>query len=124
MEDQRFDPSTGPAADPDLREVANMVGVQMGGKIRRDVLVRDFERCEIHLRSRPEVHYEFVAVAKLDQPGAVGLRPTDERPAGAERDDAHLVGGERLRVRKIMVSWAAHRLRIYRMQVCAHNANS
>jgi len=27
---QRFDPSTGPAADPDLREVANMVGVQMG----------------------------------------------------------------------------------------------
>ena len=108
-EHQRLDPAAGPAPDPDLREVADVVGVQMGGEIRRDVLVRDFERGEIHLRARPEVHDELVAVAELDQPGAVGLRPAHERPAGAERDDAHLVGGERLGVGKIMVASAAHR---------------
>ena len=58
--------------------------------------MRNFERGEIHLRARSEVHDELVAIAELDQPGAVGLRPAHEWPAGAERDDAHLVGGERL----------------------------
>ena len=110
VDDQRFDPSAGPASDPDLREVADVVGVQMGGEIRGDVLVRDFERGEIRLRARAEVHDELVAVAELDQPGAVGLRPAHERPTGAERDDAHLVGCERLGVRKVMVA-RAHRRR-------------
>ena len=104
IEQQRLDPAAGPASDPDLREVADVVGMQVGGEIRRDVLVRDFERGEIGLRARPEVHDELVAVAELDQPGAVGLRPAHERPTGAERDDAHLVGREWLGVREIVVA--------------------
>jgi hypothetical protein len=85
-----------------------MVGVQMGGEIRRDVLVRDFERSEIRLRARPKVHDEFVAVAELDQPGAVGLCAAHERPAGAKRDDAHLVGGEWLGVGEVVIAAVAH----------------
>ena len=34
IDDQGLDPAAGPAPDPDLPEVADMVGVQMGGKIR------------------------------------------------------------------------------------------
>src|SRR5689334_20365676 len=89
IEDQRLDPATKPASDPHLDKISDMVGVQMGGEIRRDVLVRDFECSEIRLRPRPKVNDEFVAVAELDEPGAVGLGAPHERPSGAERDDAH-----------------------------------
>jgi hypothetical protein len=108
IEDQRLDPTAKPASDPHLDKVADMVGVQMGGEIRRDVLMRDFERSEIRLRARPKVHDEFVAVAELDQPGAVGLGAPHERPSGAERDDAHFVSRKRLGVGKVVVAAAAH----------------
>src|SRR6266436_7223826 len=75
VNNQRLDPSASPAPDPDLPEIADVVGVQMGGEIGRHILMWDLERGKIHLRSRPEVHNKFVAVTKLDQPGAVGLRP-------------------------------------------------
>ena len=42
---------SGAAPDPDLREIANMVGMQMGCKISRDVLMRNFQRGEIRLRA-------------------------------------------------------------------------
>ena len=76
-----------PAPDPDLREVGDVVRVQVSGEIGCDVLVRDFERGEIRLRTRPEVKNELVAIAELDQPRAVGLRAADERPSGSECDD-------------------------------------
>src|SRR5262249_52142683 len=82
--------------------------MQMGREISRDVLMRDFERGEVRLRSRSEVHDELVAVAELDQPGAVGLGAAHKWPAGAERDHPHLVGRKRLCVRKVMVASAAH----------------
>src|SRR5437588_5270865 len=55
VDDQRLDAAAGPASNPDLREVADMIGMEMGGEIGRDVLMRDLERGEIHLRSRPEI---------------------------------------------------------------------
>ena len=68
-------------ADPDLREVADVVGVQMGGEIGGDVLVRNFERGEIRLRAGAEIHDELVAVAELDQPRAFACaRRTNGRP--------------------------------------------
>ncbi len=108
VEHQRLHPAAGPASDPHLREIADMVGVQMGGEIGGDVLVRDFERGEIRLRPRPEVHDELVAVAELDQPRAVRLPAAHERPAGAERDNAHLVGCQRLGVGEVIVASAGH----------------
>ena len=108
IDDQGLHPAAGPTPDPDLPEVADMVGVQMRGKNGRNVLMRNFESGEIHLRARSEVHDELVTIAELDKPGAVGLRPAHEWPAGAECNDAHLVGGERLRVWKIMVASSAH----------------
>src|SRR5262249_17850178 len=92
IEDQRFDSSAGPASDPDLGEVADVIGVQMGGKICRDVLMRNLKRGEIYLRSRPEIHDELVAVTELDQPGAICLGATYERSAGPERNNTHLGG--------------------------------
>jgi hypothetical protein len=85
-----------------------VVGVQVSGEIGRDVLVRDLERGEICLRAGAEIHHELVAVAKLDEPGAVGLRPAQERPAGTERNHAHLVGGKRLGIGKVVLAPAAH----------------
>ena len=113
VEHQRLDAAAGPAADPHLREIADMVGVQMGGEIGGDVLMRNFERGEIRLRARAEIHHELVAVAELDQPRTIGLRAADERPAGAERDDAHFVGGERLGVGVIIVAIKSHELALY-----------
>ena len=68
VDHERLDAAAGPAADPDLREVAHVVGVQMGGETGGDVLVRDFERGEVRLRAAAEIEDELVAVAELDQP--------------------------------------------------------
>jgi len=76
----------------------------VGGEIGGDILVRDLQRGEVRLRARPEVHDELVTVAEFDQPGGIGLRPAHERPAGAERDDAHFIGGERLGVGEIVIA--------------------
>ena len=98
VDHERLNPAAGPAADPDLGEIADVVGMQVRREVGGDVLMWDFERGEIRLRAGPEIEDEFVAVAELDQPGRVGLRAAHERPACAERDDAHLVRGQRLGV--------------------------
>src|ERR1700757_862984 len=80
----------------------------MRGEISRDILRRNFERGEVRLRARPEIHDELVAIAELDQPRAIGLTAADEWPPGSERDDAHFVGGERFGIGKVVVALARH----------------
>jgi len=70
--------------------------------------VRNFQRGEVRLRTRTEIHYELVAVAELNEPRAVRLAATDKRPAGAERGDAHLIGRKRLGVGIKIIALAAH----------------
>src|SRR5262249_36860077 len=91
VDHQRLYAPSGPTPHPYLRKVADMVGMQVRREIGGDVLVGDFQRREIRLRPGPEIHDELVAVAQLDQPGAVGLSAAHERPASAKRDDSHFV---------------------------------
>src|SRR5262245_65375160 len=76
----------------------------MGRKIGGDVLMGNFQRGEVDLRARAEIEDELVAVAELDQPRGIGLRTPHERTPGSKRDDAHLVRGERLGVRVVIVA--------------------
>src|SRR5688500_17876233 len=85
-----------------------MIGVQMRREIGGHVLMRDFQRGEIHLRAGAEVPYELVAIAELDQPRCVGLRAPHEWPAGAERGHPHLVGCKLLGIREIIVALGSH----------------
>ena len=75
-----------PAPDPDLREISDMIGVQMRGKVSCDVLMRHFERGKIYLRTRPKIENKLVAIAELNQPRAVGLRSAHEWPTSSQRD--------------------------------------
>src|SRR5262245_36070034 len=86
-----------------------MIRMKMGGKIRGDILMWNFKCGEIHLRARPKVHDELVAIAEFDQPGAICLGAPHERSAGPDCNDAHLVSREQLGVRKVMVACAIHR---------------
>jgi hypothetical protein len=108
VQHQRLDPAAGPAPDPDLGEIADMIGVQMGGEIGGDVLVRNFQRSEVRLRAGPEIHDEIVAISQLDQPRAVRLTAPHERTAGAERGDAHLAGREGFCVGIEIIAQAGH----------------
>src|ERR1700730_11898010 len=51
IDDERSGPASGPAPDPNLSEVADVIRMQVCGKIGRYVLVWDFQSGEIRLRS-------------------------------------------------------------------------
>ncbi len=104
VEHQRLDPAAGPAADPDLGEIADVVGVQMGREIGGDVLMRDFERGEVVCEPEPKSITNLSPLPSSISHEQLACAAPHERPAGAERGDAHLVGGERLGVGKVVVA--------------------
>jgi hypothetical protein len=87
-----------PAPDPERRDVADVVGVEVAGEdlVQRGVV--DLEAGQSIGGSRPQVEDEGLAVAELDQERRGDVAGRLIRHAGPQRHDAHLARAQLLGV--------------------------
>jgi hypothetical protein len=92
-----------PATDVERREVACVIGVQMTQEDRVDLRPIGLERRQVLHAAGAEVEQELLSVAELDVPaGCLGLLLNDLRHPRAERNNAHLVRAELLRIGEVV----------------------
>jgi hypothetical protein len=94
-----------------LREIADVIRVEMRSEVGGEILVWNFERSKSHLRAKSEIEHKLVTVTKLNQPPGVRLRRSYIRATGAQSDDAHFARAEFFGIGKVIMAMLVHVIR-------------